>query len=755
MAKNVKSGGRDRSASRSRSHKKRKERSRSAKAAVKDGKKSKGKESRSPSRKKKGRSPSAKKRQSPSRKRGRSRKRSASAGTKGKETMQQKAQAAMKALMERQQKQPSPRRKPGQRGPVVVKPPAEPSVSPERQRASPSYDRGASSSIDRRPERKGSDRSRSGSPKEAAGKQLEVISVTLNDRPFGMGPSKEAGVCGYVVSKVADDKPAGEAGVKPGWHLVSIAGEPCRSLDLEAIQVLIKGCALPVAVEFEREKEDAPAAKADSDGSEEELDIIDVRAASRMANQSGIDLLDELPVKRSPEDLPPPIGTWQDAVDRKFLNKALADKLAAAGLKRPTLIQRHALPIVSHEQGHYDMIASAQTGSGKTFAFVIPTVGRLIVEGAAGRPFFAGAMAQAQPLVLVLSPTRELAMQTEKEIGVLTQGTSLKSMCIYGGESLKFQMQKLVKEQTDVICGTPGRLIDLIDASKVSLSFIQSVVLDEADQMLEQSLEIMCDTILTGRDMPQPSERQTLLFSATMPKKIKDMVPRLLRESLGRVAHLTIGHYNEENKGGSCSSIKQILRWVPEEHMRAMAMVQDLNRLWVNAPGGKKGRVVIFTNQRLQAGQLSHALQNNGISNLHLHGKLPQHEREEVFDAFRRGAADVLVATNVASRGLDFADISFVVQYNLPSTIDPYTHRIGRTGRVGQVGCALAYVGPKDRHIFPKLVDFLELNKQEVPSFLQPAREPERGRGGGGAGWNARSRSRGRRPDNRRQQYLR
>jgi ATP-dependent RNA helicase DDX3X len=274
------------------------------------------------------------------------------------------------------------------------------------------------------------------------------------------------------------------------------------------------------------------------------------------------------------------------------------------------------------------------------------------------------------------------------------------------------------------MCATPGRLIDLIDTGKISLSFIQSVVLDEADQMLEQSLEVMCAELLTGRDMPEPHMgRQTLLFSATMPQKIRDLCPKILRNN--QLANLTIGHY-ENNQGGSCASIKQVLRWIPDESARVMAMVEDLKYLWMGQQG-KKGRVVIFTNQRLQAGYLANALNQNGISCLHLHGKLDQSVREEVFTTFKRGNADVLVATNVASRGLDFPDISFVVQYNLPDTIDIYTHRIGRTGRVGAIGCALSYVGPRDRQVMPKLIDFLELNKQEVPNFLRD----ESRRGGG------------------------
>merc|ERR1711953_1646197 len=141
---------------------------------------------------------------------------------------------------------------------------------------------------------------------------------------------------------------------------------------------------------------------------------------------------------------------------------------------------------------------------------------------------------------------------------------SLNQVCIYGGESLKFQQQRIEKAQIDILCATPGRLVDLVDSGKISLSFIQSVVLDEADQMLEQSLEVMCAEILTGRDMPEPSSgRQTLLFSATMPQKIRDLCPRILRQK-GEIANLQVGHYDATDQGGSCANIKQIIKWVPD-----------------------------------------------------------------------------------------------------------------------------------------------------------------------------------------------
>lgn len=553
---------------------------------------------------------------------------------------------------------------------------------------------------------------------EAPAKQGELVTVTLAEKPFGMAPSKEADVAGYVVAKKGEGKPAEQAGVQIGWRLVEVGSKDCRGLDLEAIQGVLKGVALPAKLVFEKPVplDSDPSDDEDEEDFEGGDDVLDARAEQRRQHAAALSNIDELPVERSPNSLPDPIKSWQDAVNKGLLNKSLMEKLQAAGLKRPTLIQRHSLPIVGAEFGKYDLIALAQTGSGKTFAFVIPTVARLILQGAMPRPFFPG-KSPGCPLMLVLSPTRELAMQTSKEIEVLAQGSGLQNVCVYGGESLKFQLTRVEKNQIDILCATPGRLIDLVDASKVSLSFIQSVVLDEADQMLEQSLEIMCAEILTGRDMPDPkSGRQTLLFSATMPQKIRDLCPKILRQD--RIANLMIGHYGDD-AGGSCASIRQVLKWIPDESQRVRALIEDLHTLW--KPMEKKGRVVVFTNQRLQANMLATALTSQGVSCLHLHGKLDQHVREEMFDKFRRGQCDILVATNVASRGLDFPDISLVVQYNLPQTIDIYTHRIGRTGRVGQVGCALSYVGHKDRHLMPKLIEFLELNKQEIPYFLQRA----------------------------------
>ncbi|CAJ1388517.1 unnamed protein product, partial [Effrenium voratum] len=315
---------------------------------------------------------------------------------------------------------------------------------------------------------------------KAKEKPRERAALSLH-RPFGMAPSKEAS--GYVVEKVAEGKPAAEAGVEIGWRVVAVAGRGCEGLKSAEVQALLKDAPVPVEVVFEKpESETLPSSE------DEDLDNIqNVRADHRRAHEAALSNIDDLPVERSPETLPEPVASWREACERKLLNAALVHKLHAAGLKRPTLIQRHALPIVGHAE-HYDLVAQAQTGSGKTFAFVIPTIARLLLRGCPPRPFFAGPTAQGCPVVLVLSPTRELAIQTCTEMEVLTKGTKLTQMSIYGGETIKETAKRVETAPIDIICATPGRLVALLDETKISLAYIQTVILDEADQMLEQRL---------------------------------------------------------------------------------------------------------------------------------------------------------------------------------------------------------------------------------------------------------------------------
>ncbi|OLQ03724.1 ATP-dependent RNA helicase DED1 [Symbiodinium microadriaticum] len=516
----------------------------------------------------------------------------------------------------------------------------------------------------------------------------EVVTVSLATRPA----LSQAAATGYVIEKVAEDKPAAQAGIEPGWTVKRVASTDCQGLASAAVQALLKDAALlwaymvsclvlpchrglhwaymgrPVEVVFEKpESETLPS-------SDDENDILNpaqmaistvggstVRADQRRGNEAALSNIDDLPVNREPEDLPAPVC---EAVDRKLLNASLVQKL----------IQRHAIPIIGHAD-HWDLVAWIERvlrvlvcGSGKTFAFVIPTIARLVLRGCPARPFFAGPTAQ------VLSPTRELAIQTCTEMEVLTKG-----MSIYGGETVKETVKRLENAPVDIVCAslvdefslTPGRLIQLLDETKLSLAYVQTVILDEADQMLEQRLA-------------------------------------------ARTGHLTIGHYAED-KGGSCESIKQVLRWSPDDKQRIGELIADLRKYWDRS----KGRVVIFSNMRITADNLAHQLKREGgWTCRHLHGKLDQEVREKVFDGFRRGEFDILVATNVASRGLDFPDVSLVVQFNLPEDIDVYTHRdaaataldvliLVERGLIDVVGLAMAYMGPRDKKVATKLVDFL------------------------------------------------
>merc|ERR1719265_1442426 len=257
----------------------------------------------------------------------------------------------------------------------------------------------------------------------------------------------------------------------------------------------------------------------------------------------------EMPVDTEGESIPEPIKQWQDAVDRKLLTKELMDQLIVEGMPGPTQIQQWCVPIIAQKR-RPDVLASAQTGSGKTFAFVIPIVSNMVRQGPVMRPYFPGLTAQAGPLAVILSPTRELTIQTGKEILCLTKGLkgiTIKALSIYGGESMKQQLAAVEKSQYEIICATPGRLVDSVDGGKLTLMFVQTIVLDEADKMCDQGMDQHIKEIMMGRDLPQIGQRQTCLFSATFPPQVKAFCNDLLRTGKDCV-RVRIGDYNEEGE---------------------------------------------------------------------------------------------------------------------------------------------------------------------------------------------------------------
>jgi ATP-dependent RNA helicase RhlE len=342
------------------------------------------------------------------------------------------------------------------------------------------------------------------------------------------------------------------------------------------------------------------------------------------------------------------------------------DGVRAMGYTTPTPIQQKAIPHVM--QGR-DVIGLAQTGTGKTAAFVLPILHRL-AEGPRG-------LVRAA----VISPTRELAEQTCDAFGELGQYTGLQSLPIYGGLNMSTQIDRL-RHGVDIAVGCPGRLWDHLWRGTLDLSKIEVLVIDEADRMFDMgflpSIRGILECIL--------HERQTLLFSATMPKDIRRLVNEVLRDpvtvQIGRTRPAaTVSH--------ALYPVKQ--------HLKTPLLTELLRRT-------KTESVLIFTRTKHRTERVAQHLKRAGFRATSLQGNLSQPRRQAALDGFRTGAHKILVATDIAARGIDVLQISHVINYDMPENIDSYTHRIGRTGRVNQSGDALTFVTGADK----AMVDDLE-----------------------------------------------
>jgi ATP-dependent RNA helicase RhlE len=333
--------------------------------------------------------------------------------------------------------------------------------------------------------------------------------------------------------------------------------------------------------------------------------------------------------------------------------------ITAVGYSTPTPIQRDAIPPILEGR---DLLGMAQTGTGKTAAFVLPILQRLL-KGPRGKL-----------RALILSPTRELAAQTHTAITHLGRQTGLRSVTVYGGVSPQPQIQKL-RAGVDFVVACPGRLLDLMSQRVVNLRAIEVLVVDEADMMFDMGFLPDIRRILAA--LPKP--RQTLLFSATMPDEIR----KLATDMLHNPVMVEIGTQRPvETVSHAAYSVEPT------------AKVDTLLRL-LRQTGD--GQVLIFTRTKHRASKLSEQLVKAGIAATSLQGNLSQNRRQAAMDAFRSGRARVMVATDIASRGIDVSRITHVINYDLPDTADAYTHRIGRTGRMDRLGMALSLVTREDR----------------------------------------------------------
>ncbi|GAA3473289.1 DEAD/DEAH box helicase [Nonomuraea roseola] len=362
------------------------------------------------------------------------------------------------------------------------------------------------------------------------------------------------------------------------------------------------------------------------------------------------------------------------------LRSELLDVLSALGYEEPTPIQREAIPPLV--QGR-DLLGQAATGTGKTAAFALPVLQRMLHSGG-----------DAGPATLVLVPTRELAVQVSEAFHRYGRILGTRVLPIYGGAPIGRQLQAL-RRGVDVVVATPGRALDHIGRGTLDLEGLRTVVLDEADEMLDMGFADDIEAILAAT----PEDRQTVLFSATIPLRIDGIARRHLRDPV----RIEMGHKAAEGRQ-TTPLVEQSAYLVARAHKPAA-----LGRLLdIEAPTA----AIIFCRTRDEVDQLTEAMNGRGHRAEALHGGMEQEQRDRVMSRLRAGTADLLIATDVAARGLDIEQLTHVVNYNVPSAPEAYVHRIGRVGRAGREGVALTLVEPRE-HRMLKAIE--RVTRQRIP----------------------------------------
>ncbi len=376
------------------------------------------------------------------------------------------------------------------------------------------------------------------------------------------------------------------------------------------------------------------------------------------------------------------------------LDPELLQNIAAAGYTAPTPIQTAAIPQVRDGR---DLIGIAQTGTGKTAAFVLPILNRLLAvrEQAPGR---------RAPRALVVAPTRELAAQIEENVRLFARGLPLRSVAIFGGVAETPQI-KAVRNGVDILVATPGRLLDLMGSGHVSLRSIQVAVLDEADRMLDMGFLPQIRKVIAGL----PRERQTLLFSATLSRDIEKIASEMLRDA----AVVEIGR-----RANPVQSVAQVLH--PVDKARKIDLLLEILRK------PELDSVLVFSRTKHGADKIARKLASAGIATATIHSNRSQSQRVKALTQFKEGRVRVLVATDIAARGIDVEEISHVVNFDFPAAPEDYVHRIGRTGRAAATGDAISFITPDDHAYVVALERMIgrQIDRQVVPGFRVSA-EPE------------------------------
>jgi ATP-dependent RNA helicase RhlE len=387
------------------------------------------------------------------------------------------------------------------------------------------------------------------------------------------------------------------------------------------------------------------------------------------------------------------------------LHPKLAANIEALSYHTPTPIQTQAIPPILAGN---DVMGLAQTGTGKTAAFVLPILERLL-PGTRGKV-----------RTLILAPTRELAEQIHVSIGELGHGTGLKSSTIYGGVSINPQINKL-RAGVDIVVACPGRLLDHLSQKTINLASLEVLVLDEADRMFDMGF--LPDVRRIIKQLPP--KRQTLMFSATMPDDIR----KLTDEALCDPVTVKVGHT------APAHTVSHALYPV-EKHLKTGLLKEILKQTDTES-------ILIFTRTKHRARRIGEQLEKAGYKAASLQGNLSQNKRQDALDGFRNGSYQILVATDIAARGIDVLSISHVINYDIPDTTDAYTHRIGRTGRAAKTGDAFTFVSREDEPLVKSIervlgqkierrllkdFDYEKSAPAKDAEFARPPRPPQRRR---------------------------
>ncbi|MDR0593136.1 MAG: DEAD/DEAH box helicase [Bifidobacteriaceae bacterium] len=366
------------------------------------------------------------------------------------------------------------------------------------------------------------------------------------------------------------------------------------------------------------------------------------------------------------------------------------DALTKAGITTPFPIQAMTLPVALSGG---DIIGQAKTGTGKTLGFGIPLLQKVL---APGEPGFDQLPAPGKPQAVVIVPTRELAVQVATDLGAAASNRSVRIVQVYGGRAYEPQIEAL-ERGSEVVVGTPGRMIDLLRQRHLELGHARTVVLDEADEMLDQGFLPDVERLLAAT----PAGRQTMLFSATMPGPVVAMA----RRHMTQATHIRA--QDPDDQGATVANIDQLVY-----------RVHGMNKAEVIArvlQARDRGRVIIFVRTKRSAARLADELADRGFAAAAIHGDLGQGAREQALRAFRKGKIDVLVATDVAARGIDVDDVTHVINYQCPEDEKIYLHRTGRTGRAGHKGTAITFVDWDDVPRWALIDKALSIGRPDPP----------------------------------------